>query len=138
MRSRQRSRSTAPGVRAGASPPPGSITTAAAAAARNPAAATASATRTRRLTAPAVAYLLIWNVSLPVDALPFMSVAIHRNVVVCVRWNVSPGSRGPVESHSFDAAVGLEPSIVYRITDGSLTNSNVVSMGPLDVVGPVI
>ena len=41
-----------------------------------------------------------------------MSVALHRNVVVVVRWNTSPGSRGPVESHAGDDAVGLEPSVV--------------------------
>ena len=41
-----------------------------------------------------------------------MSVAIHRKVVVVVTWKTSPGSRGPVESHSVDDEVGSEPSVV--------------------------
>ena len=41
-----------------------------------------------------------------------MSVASHLNVVVSVRWNTWPGSRGPVESHSGESSFGFEPSIV--------------------------
>ena len=48
----------------------------------------------------------------PVDLLPLMSVASHLNVVVWVMWNTSPGSRGPVESHSVDVAFGADPSVV--------------------------
>ena len=57
-------------------------------------------------------FLPILNLCVPVDVLPLMSVAIQRNVVVLVRWNVCPGSRGPVESHSGELDVGLRPSIV--------------------------
>ena len=55
---------------------------------------------------------LILNVALPVATLPLMSSARHLIVVVSSRWNTSPGSRGPVESHSADCSVGFDPSIV--------------------------
>ena len=82
--------------------------------------------------------LRMTNVWRPNETLPLMSVAIHLNVVVLVRWNVSPGSRGPVESHSADWLLGRDPSVVYRITDGSLIHSNVTSIGPVENLGPVI
>ena len=62
-----------------------------------------------------------------------MSVAIQRNVVVELTTNDSPGSRGPVAFQSVDDAFGVDPSVVYRITDGSFTYSNVVVIGVLDV-----
>ena len=52
------------------------------------------------------------NVFEPVETLPLMSVARHRKVVVLSTWNVSPGSRGPVESHSVELAFGADPSVV--------------------------
>ena len=55
---------------------------------------------------------LIVNFACPVETLPLMSVAIHRNVVVSVRWKTSPGSRGPVESQSGELSVGFDPSVV--------------------------
>ena len=55
---------------------------------------------------------LIMNFCESIDVLPLMSVASHRNVVVSVMWNTSPGSRGPVESQSGDDAFGLDPSVV--------------------------
>ena len=38
--------------------------------------------------------------------------SIHRTVGVSVRWNTSPGSRGPVESHTGEFSVGFEPFVV--------------------------
>ncbi len=55
---------------------------------------------------------LITKTLWPVETLPLMSFAIHLNVVVSVMWNTSPGSRGPVESHSGDDSVGFDPSVV--------------------------
>ena len=49
--------------------------------------------------------------------LPLMSVAVQRNVVVSGRWNVSPGSRGPVESHRAEFA----PAGSRRSCSGSRT-----------------
>ena len=70
--------------------------------------ATASARTTRLLNLPGV----ITNCSEPLDTLPLMSSASHRNVVVSVRWKTCPGSRGPVESHSGELLVGRDPSVV--------------------------
>jgi hypothetical protein len=57
-------------------------------------------------------YLAITNFAEPVETLPLMSVARHLNVVVVVTWKTSPGSRGPVASHSVDELVGADPSVV--------------------------
>ena len=49
----------------------------------------------------------ILNFCVPWPTFPLMSVAVHLKVVVSVRWKTWPGSRGPVESHSGDDAVGV-------------------------------
>ena len=61
---------------------------------------------------PVLRLLSMTNFFEPVESLPLMSVASHLNVVVLVMWNTSPGSRGPVESHSGDVAFGVDPSVV--------------------------
>ena len=80
----------------------------------------------------------IMNVALPVVWFPAMSVASQRNSVVVVTTKLWPGSRGPVESQSVDVLLGFDPSVVYRITAGSVTYLNVVVIGVLDERAPVM